>query len=133
MAKLGRELRCKASVFAQRRSQTLERGCQTREGETASRERAKERPRDQIRALALCRGRAALLTGLSRHRYNDSLLEEGKMMRRLQHSRVVRLLGVIIQEGDYSLVMEYMEKGSLMHVLRAQVGPAPAPQGPAPQ
>lgn len=43
-------------------------------------------------------------------------------MHRLQHCRVVRLLGVIMEEGHYSLVMEYMKKGSLMHVLKAQVG-----------
>lgn len=55
------------------------------------------------------------------HRYNESLLEEGKMMHRLRHSRVVKLLGVIIEEGNYSLVMEYMEKGNLMHVLKAEV------------
>ncbi|XP_054985439.1 receptor-interacting serine/threonine-protein kinase 1 isoform X1 [Sorex araneus] len=60
-------------------------------------------------------------TGPKRTEYNESLLEEGKMMHRLQHRRVVRLLGIIIEEGDYSLVMEYMEKGSLMHVLQAQV------------
>jgi serine/threonine protein kinase len=56
------------------------------------------------------------------HRYNEVLLEEGKMMHRLRHSRVVKLLGIIIEEGNYSLVMEYMEKGNLMHVLKTQVG-----------
>ncbi|KAM6177035.1 receptor-interacting serine/threonine-protein kinase 1 [Erethizon dorsatum] len=61
-------------------------------------------------------------TGPKRTEYNESLLEEGKMMYRLSHSRVVRLLGVIIEEGNYSLVMEYMEKGNLMHVLKAQIG-----------
>ncbi|XP_027458563.1 receptor-interacting serine/threonine-protein kinase 1 isoform X3 [Zalophus californianus] len=56
-----------------------------------------------------------------RGRYNESLLEEGKMMHRLRHNRVVKLLGVIMEEGSYSLVMEYMEKGNLMHVLKAEV------------
>ena len=42
-------------------------------------------------------------------------------MHRLQHSRVVQLLGVIMEDGNYSLVMEYLEKGDLMHVLKAQV------------
>lgn len=55
------------------------------------------------------------------HRYNESLLEEGKMMHRLRHQRVVKLLGVIIEEGNYSLVMEYMERGNLMRVLTAEV------------
>ncbi|XP_078224569.1 receptor-interacting serine/threonine-protein kinase 1 isoform X5 [Callithrix jacchus] len=43
------------------------------------------------------------------------------MMNRLRHSRVMKLLGVIIEEGNYSLVMEYMEKGNLMHVLKAEM------------
>lgn len=43
------------------------------------------------------------------------------MMLRLSHERVVKLLGIIIEEGNYSLVMEYMEKGNLMHVLKAEV------------
>lgn len=55
------------------------------------------------------------------HRYNESLLEEGKMMHKLRHQRVVKLLGIIIEEGNYSLVMEYMEKGNLMHVLKTEV------------
>ncbi|XP_024408088.2 receptor-interacting serine/threonine-protein kinase 1 isoform X2 [Desmodus rotundus] len=53
--------------------------------------------------------------------YNESLLEEGKMMHRLRHERVVKLLGLIIEEGNYCLVMEYMEKGNLMHVLKAEI------------
>ncbi|XP_055964455.1 receptor-interacting serine/threonine-protein kinase 1 [Sorex fumeus] len=78
--------------------------------------------------VSLCRHRShglvilkRVYTGPKRTEYNESLLEEGKMMHRLQHQRVVRLLGIIIEEGDYSLVMEYMEKGSLMQVLQAQV------------
>ncbi|XP_010621058.1 receptor-interacting serine/threonine-protein kinase 1 isoform X1 [Fukomys damarensis] len=60
-------------------------------------------------------------TGPKRMEYNESLLEEGKMMYRLSHRRVMKLLGVIIEEGNYSLVMEYMEKGNLMQVLKAQM------------
>ncbi|XP_012872177.1 PREDICTED: receptor-interacting serine/threonine-protein kinase 1 [Dipodomys ordii] len=60
-------------------------------------------------------------TGPNRDEYNQALLEEGKMMHKLNHIRVVKLLGIIIEEGNYSLVMEYMEKGNLMHVLKAQV------------
>ncbi|XP_047653741.1 receptor-interacting serine/threonine-protein kinase 1 isoform X2 [Phacochoerus africanus] len=59
-------------------------------------------------------------TGPKRNEYNESLLEEGRMMHRLRHSRVVRLLGVVMEEGDYSLVIEYMAKGDLMRVLKAQ-------------
>lgn len=43
------------------------------------------------------------------------------MMHKLRHQRVVKLLGIIIEEGNYSLVMEYMEKGNLMHVLKTEV------------
>ncbi|CAH6802871.1 receptor-interacting serine/threonine-protein kinase 1 [Phodopus roborovskii] len=60
-------------------------------------------------------------TGPNRAEYNEALLEEGKMMHRLRHSRVVKLLGIIIEEGNYSLVMEFMEKGNLMHVLKAEI------------
>ncbi|KAL2791273.1 receptor-interacting serine/threonine-protein kinase 1 isoform 3, partial [Daubentonia madagascariensis] len=60
-------------------------------------------------------------TGPKRTEYNESLLEEGKMMNRLRHSRVVKLLGIIMEEGNYSLVMEYMEKGNLMRVLKAEI------------
>lgn len=60
-------------------------------------------------------------TGPKCTEYNESLLEEGRMMHRLRHNRVVKLLGVILEEGNYSLVMEYMEKGNLMHVLKAEI------------
>lgn len=60
-------------------------------------------------------------TGPNRADYNEALLEEGKMMHRLRHSRVVKLLGIILEEGNYSLVMEFMEKGNLMHVLKAEI------------
>ncbi|XP_041488528.1 receptor-interacting serine/threonine-protein kinase 1 isoform X2 [Microtus oregoni] len=60
-------------------------------------------------------------TGPNRAEYNEALLEEGKMMHRLRHSRVVKLLGIIIEDGNYSLVMEFMEKGNLMHVLKAEI------------
>lgn len=59
-------------------------------------------------------------TGPKRTEYNESLLEEGKMMHKLRHQRVVKLLGIIIEEGNYSLVMEYMEKGNLMNVLKTE-------------
>ncbi|XP_066124599.1 receptor-interacting serine/threonine-protein kinase 1 isoform X1 [Saccopteryx bilineata] len=61
-------------------------------------------------------------TGPKHFEYNESLLEEGKIMHRLRHQRVVKLLGIIMEEGNYSLVMEYMKKGNLMHVLKAEIG-----------
>ncbi|NXR64958.1 RIPK1 kinase, partial [Rhadina sibilatrix] len=56
-------------------------------------------------------------TGPQRTEYNLSLLEEGRIMRRLQHDRVVKLLGVILEDGNYSLVMEYVDRGNMMKVL----------------
>ncbi|KAG8522058.1 Receptor-interacting serine/threonine-protein kinase 1, partial [Galemys pyrenaicus] len=60
-------------------------------------------------------------TGPNRAEDNEALLKEGKMMRKLQHHRVVELLGIIMEEGNYSLVMEFMEKGNLMHVLQTEI------------
>uniref|UniRef100_A0A8C5T316 Receptor interacting serine/threonine kinase 1 n=1 Tax=Malurus cyaneus samueli TaxID=2593467 RepID=A0A8C5T316_9PASS len=56
-------------------------------------------------------------TGPQRTEYNVSLLEEGRIMRRLQHDRVVKLLGIILEDGNYSLVMEYVDRGNMMKVL----------------
>nr|XP_028593677.1 receptor-interacting serine/threonine-protein kinase 1 [Podarcis muralis] len=58
-------------------------------------------------------------TGPQRTECNTSLLEEGKIMLRLNHDRVVKLLGIILEDGNYSLVMEYVRKGNLMSVLKA--------------
>ncbi|NWV51453.1 RIPK1 kinase, partial [Daphoenositta chrysoptera] len=57
-------------------------------------------------------------TGPQRTEYNGSLLEEGMIMRRLQHDRVVKLLGVILEDGNCSLVMEYVDQGNMMKVLQ---------------
>ncbi|KFV69849.1 Receptor-interacting serine/threonine-protein kinase 1, partial [Dryobates pubescens] len=57
-------------------------------------------------------------TGPKRTEYNDSLLEEGRIMRKLQHDRVVKLLGIILEDGNYSLVMEYVSRGNMMKVLQ---------------
>ncbi|NWV26963.1 RIPK1 kinase, partial [Origma solitaria] len=57
-------------------------------------------------------------TGPQRTEYNVSLLEEGRIMRRLQHDRLVKLLGIILEDGNYSLVMEYVDRGNMMKVLK---------------
>ncbi|NXY85921.1 RIPK1 kinase, partial [Alcedo cyanopectus] len=59
-----------------------------------------------------------MYTGPQRTEYNSSLLEEGKIMRRLQHDRVVKLLGIILEDGNYSLVLEYVDRGNMMKVLQ---------------
>ncbi|XP_059801620.1 receptor-interacting serine/threonine-protein kinase 1 isoform X1 [Hypanus sabinus] len=56
-------------------------------------------------------------TGPQRMEYNGSLLEEGKMMHKLNHDRVIKLIGVILEDGNYSLVMEFMENGNLLQLL----------------
>ncbi|KAJ6664508.1 hypothetical protein lerEdw1_007165 [Lerista edwardsae] len=58
-------------------------------------------------------------TGPQHTQCNDSLLEEGQIMYKLNHDRVVKLLGVILEDGNFSLVMEYVRKGNLMSVLKA--------------
>ncbi|XP_073704910.1 receptor-interacting serine/threonine-protein kinase 1 [Garra rufa] len=50
-------------------------------------------------------------------RQKQSLLDEGSLMSRLNHHRVVKLLGVILEDGDYSLVMELIPKGNLLTML----------------
>ncbi|NXU50721.1 RIPK1 kinase, partial [Turnix velox] len=57
-------------------------------------------------------------TGPQRNEYNASLLEEGKIMHKLQHDRVVKLLGIVLEDGNYSLVMEYVDRGNMMKVLQ---------------
>ncbi|KGL93438.1 Receptor-interacting serine/threonine-protein kinase 1, partial [Charadrius vociferus] len=57
-------------------------------------------------------------TGPQRIEYNASLLEEGRIMRKLQHDRVVKLLGIVLEDGNYSLVMEYVDRGNMMKVLQ---------------
>ncbi|XP_042321681.1 receptor-interacting serine/threonine-protein kinase 1 isoform X2 [Sceloporus undulatus] len=64
-------------------------------------------------------------TGPQRTDCNTSLLEEGRIMQKLNHDRVVKLLGVVLEDGNYSLVMEYVRKGNLMSVLKATPIPLP--------
>ncbi|KAG8133266.1 hypothetical protein E2320_011079 [Naja naja] len=64
-------------------------------------------------------------TGPQRTECNPSLLEEGMIMHKLNHDRVVKLLGVILEDGNYSLVIEYLCKGDLMSVLKATSIPLP--------
>uniref|UniRef100_A0A1A8D297 Receptor (TNFRSF)-interacting serine-threonine kinase 1, like n=3 Tax=Nothobranchius TaxID=28779 RepID=A0A1A8D297_NOTKA len=47
-----------------------------------------------------------------------SLLEEGNIMASLNHERVVKLLGVIMEDSDCSLVMELLPRGNLLVVLK---------------
>nr|XP_057922221.1 receptor-interacting serine/threonine-protein kinase 1 [Doryrhamphus excisus]XP_057922223.1 receptor-interacting serine/threonine-protein kinase 1 [Doryrhamphus excisus]XP_057922224.1 receptor-interacting serine/threonine-protein kinase 1 [Doryrhamphus excisus] len=52
-----------------------------------------------------------------------SLLEEGSIMASLNHERVVRLLGVIMEDRDCSLVMELMPRGNLLAMLEKVIVP----------
>ncbi|TRZ01056.1 hypothetical protein DNTS_001847 [Danionella cerebrum] len=48
----------------------------------------------------------------------QSLLDEGDLMSKLSHRRVVKLLGVILEDGNYSLVMELIPRGNLLSMLK---------------
>nr|XP_055057126.1 receptor-interacting serine/threonine-protein kinase 1 isoform X1 [Misgurnus anguillicaudatus] len=56
-------------------------------------------------------------------RLKQSLLDEGSLMSRLNHHRVVKLLGVILEDYDYSLVMELIPKGNLLNMLETVAVP----------
>ncbi|MBN3270541.1 RIPK1 kinase, partial [Polyodon spathula] len=49
---------------------------------------------------------------------SKALLDEGEIMNRLTHERIVKLLGVILEEGNHALVMEYIPKGNLLMLLK---------------
>ncbi|KAM9844531.1 receptor-interacting serine/threonine-protein kinase 1 [Aulostomus maculatus] len=52
-----------------------------------------------------------------------SLLEEGNIMASLNHERVVKLLGVIMEDRQCSLVMELMPRGNLLVLLEKATVP----------
>ncbi|XP_037133083.1 receptor-interacting serine/threonine-protein kinase 1 [Syngnathus acus] len=52
-----------------------------------------------------------------------SLLEEGNIMASLNHQRVVKLLGVIMEDRGCSLVMELMPRGNLLAMLETVTVP----------
>jgi len=58
----------------------------------------------------------SLATSLSRESQR-LLLEEGNIMASLSHERVVKLLGVIMEDRDCSLVMELLPRGNLLVML----------------
>lgn len=47
-----------------------------------------------------------------------SLLEEGSIMATLNHERIVKLLGVIMEDLDCSLVLELIPRGNLLVMLK---------------
>lgn len=51
-----------------------------------------------------------------------SLLAEGNIMASLNHERVVKLLGVIMEDRDCSLVMELIPRGNLLMMLETVSG-----------
>ncbi|KAE8597757.1 hypothetical protein XENTR_v10016594 [Xenopus tropicalis] len=57
-------------------------------------------------------------TGYMHTQSNEKLLEEGKIMHMLKNDRVVKLLGLILENENYSLVMEYIRNGHLLTVLQ---------------
>ncbi|XP_072267884.1 receptor-interacting serine/threonine-protein kinase 1 [Pyxicephalus adspersus] len=59
-----------------------------------------------------------VFTGFKHDSYKNDLIQEGQIMCKLNNRRVVKLLGVILEDGNYSLVIEYMTKGNLLNVLK---------------
>ncbi|XP_034410889.1 receptor-interacting serine/threonine-protein kinase 1 isoform X2 [Cyclopterus lumpus] len=55
--------------------------------------------------------------GSSERKSQRSLLDEGNIMASLNHERVVKLLGVIMEDRDCSLVMELIPRGNLSVML----------------
>jgi serine/threonine protein kinase/tetratricopeptide (TPR) repeat protein len=47
----------------------------------------------------------------------ERLRREGEALRRLNHPNIVKMLEILELKGDYALVMEYVESGSLYHLL----------------
>lgn len=65
-----------------------------------------------------------IFTGPIRNEENKrSLLEEGNIMASLNHERVVKLLGVIMEDRDCSLVMELLPRGNLSAMLETVTVP----------
>ncbi|XP_023671406.2 receptor-interacting serine/threonine-protein kinase 1 [Paramormyrops kingsleyae] len=50
-------------------------------------------------------------------KYKKSLMEEGRILHKLNHKRIVKLLGLIMEDGAYSLVMEFISRGNLLAML----------------
>lgn len=50
------------------------------------------------------------------------LIDEGSIMASLNHERVVKLLGVIMEDRDCSLVMELIPRGNLWVMLETVSG-----------
>ncbi|KAJ8395433.1 hypothetical protein AAFF_G00031670 [Aldrovandia affinis] len=76
-------------------------------------------------SVCLCRhksrGRVVLKTVYTgaprRERSRGRLLEEAAVLQKLGHSRIVKLLGVVLENRAYTLVMEYVPKGNLLAML----------------
>ncbi|XP_036374202.1 receptor-interacting serine/threonine-protein kinase 1-like [Megalops cyprinoides] len=59
-----------------------------------------------------------IYTGPNRNERNrKSLMKEACLLHSLNHNRIVKLLGVVLEDGNYSLVMEFIPKGNLLSML----------------
>ncbi|KAG7488343.1 hypothetical protein MATL_G00034030 [Megalops atlanticus] len=59
-----------------------------------------------------------IYTGPIRNERNrKSLMKEACLLHSLNHDRIVKLLGVVLEDGNYSLVMEFVPKGNLLAML----------------
>ncbi|CAH1270015.1 MLKL [Branchiostoma lanceolatum] len=57
-----------------------------------------------------------------------NLTEEAQVMLQIQTENVVKLIGVCMDKGNYSIVMEYMPRGTLPHVLQTLDRPLSWPE-----
>jgi len=57
--------------------------------------------------------------------FNASLLYEANVLNRLNHKHIVRLHTVTIENDEIYLIMDYIDGGSLFHLLRSTSAPLP--------
>jgi len=55
--------------------------------------------------------------------YVNAFLEEGKKVRRLDHKNIVKVIDILEENGEYFIVMEYIEGRTLSEIIRKETGP----------
>ncbi|KAI1889217.1 hypothetical protein AGOR_G00176840 [Albula goreensis] len=62
-------------------------------------------------------------TGPLRGNNKAKLLKEAKILHKLNHSRIVKLFGVVLEDGAHSLVKEFVTQGNLLALLETVTVP----------
>lgn len=47
------------------------------------------------------------------HRYKDKLIKEAEKLSQLSHKNIVQLIGVVMEENNYGIVLEHIKYGAL--------------------